>query len=143
MCLLSVWMRDSWSNSSQPTPNHVDTQHDGIAVSVEPLIRFPSSHPALSIRFTLENTSKRLLLHFWSIIPTRGTGILSITLPSWTDSTTDPVQESAQESEGASGGTPRGPLGVTDLPDAPYAALESINTQAGGLVLCERIPLTT
>lgn len=143
MCLLSVWLRESWRSSGQLTTNHADAQHDGIAVSVEPLIRFPSPHPAFSIRFALENTSKRFLLHFWSIIPTRGTGILSITVPAWGDGTTDSAQENAQENGGARIGATTGPSGVTDLSDDPYAALESINTPAGGLVMCERIPLRT
>lgn len=143
MCLLSVWLRGDSRGSSQDASPHVGVREDEIGVSVEPLIHVPSPHPAFSIRLSMENTSKRLFLHFWGLIPTRGTGILSITLPSWGDSRTPSGQQATDSTVSPSDEAATSLPGSLDLPQSALCELESMSASRGGLVLCERVPLAT
>lgn len=141
MCLLTVWMRGNSRGPSQRISHSADSRDEGLALSFEPLLRFPSPHPALTIRLALENTSKRLFLHFWSLLPTRGTGVLSITIPCWGSGTTSIGQQDTRNEEDPYRDGGRGSIGATDLPEVPYAELESRGIHAGGLVVCERVPV--
>ncbi|OEH79668.1 hypothetical protein cyc_03292 [Cyclospora cayetanensis] len=165
MCLLSLWMDRGHRNASEGAPPRQSEpwqllqgypagplgmsrdrilQEESFSVSVEPLLRLPCPHPALSICLSQRNSFKRLYLNFWAPIPTRGTGVLSVTLPPWSQHTPasagsrGPGETPADSATGeVTWGPPLPPSASGEA--ASYTAIESGIAQSGGLVMCERV----